>query len=236
MKKTLYIVILCLITAAAIIFGVVRVIQANVSNLFNFSGWGNWSKLLSSQEVVSEEGSLAPFHKVTIDMDVADVKILYGDDFKYEYDCSKDLVPTLEVVDDVLTVKQSDKVHSVVGNTKSKVILTIKKDTVIEKCDITADVGNVSVKGITMEQLTIKCDVGNINVDECDIERVKADADVGNVDIDLTNDLEDYAVTLSASVGNVKFQGKKVKMQYEKTGSSDKYIDVTADCGNIKVD
>ena len=55
-------------------------------------------------------------------------------------------------------------------------ILTIKKDTVIEKCDITADVGNVSVNGITMEQLTIKCDVGNINVDECDIERVKADA------------------------------------------------------------
>lgn len=236
MKKTLYIVILCLITAAAIIFGVVRVIQANVSNLFNFSGWGNWPKLLSSQEVVSEEGSLTPFHNVTIDMDVADVKIIYGDDFKYEYDCSKDLVPTIEVVDDVLTVKQSEKTHSVIGNTTAQLVITIKKDTEIEKCDITADVGNVSVKGITLVALTVNCDVGNIAIMDCDIERVKADADVGNIDIDLTNNLEDYAITLKASVGSVEFQGKKHEKEYEKNGLSDRYIDVSADCGNIEVD
>lgn len=235
MKKTLYIVVLCLLTAFAIIFGTIRVVKSTTQEFFHF---GSWPKVFSniSGESEEKEAGLDEFSAIDIDADVASIKIVYGTENKLEYDCSKELVPTYSVENGTLVVKQKNNVHTLIGGSKAKIVITVKEETVLSKIKIESAVGNVSIKDIVVNELDVDCNVGNVDLKKVDVEKLWVNADVGNVDISVEDDLDDYNVEISSGVGNVKFDGKKVKSSFSQKVDGDKTISIEADCGNIKVD
>lgn len=235
MKKTLYIVVLCLFTAFAIIFGTVRVIRDTTRDFFNFSGWPKVFSNVSGESEVGDAG-LEEFSSIDIDADVASVKIVYGSENKIEYDCSKELIPTYSVENNTLVVKQKNNVHTLFGNSKAKIVITVKDKTVLNRIKIESSVGNVNIKDIVVNELDVDCSVGNIELKKVDVEKLWAKADVGNIDISIKEKLDTYNVDISADVGNVKFDGNKVKSSFTQIADSDKTISIEADCGNIKVD
>lgn len=239
MKKVIYVIIMCLLTAGAIIFGTLCFVGENFGDGLHLpKRLFSVNTVIGDAKVISEEKELEDFTSIVVNADIADIEIEYGDAFQYKYECSEDLVPTITVEDKVLKVKQSKKTNRIVGNTKSKIVITVKKDVQLEDCDLTVDVGNLEISEVAMKHLEMDCAVGNIEVRNSKIDKVDAKADVGNVQISLADGIQGYSIDLQVDVGEMSCDGDRKRGQsyhYSGDDESSKYIKVSADCGNIDV-
>jgi hypothetical protein len=76
--------------------------------------------------------------------------------------------------------------------------------------------------------------MGNVEIYNADFENIEAEANMGNVIIESVNDLDDYAVDASTSMGDLKVDGKEVSKKYENKGEGGK-IKVEANMGNVEI-
>lgn len=239
MKKVIFIIVMCLLTAGAIVFGTLCFVGENFGEALHFPKWlVSVNTVIGDTKVVSEEKELEDFTSIVVDADIADIEIEYGEEFKYKYKCTDVLVPTITVEDKVLKVKQNKKTNRIVGNTKSQIVITVKKDVQLEDCDLTVDVGNLEISEVAMKHLEMDCAVGNIEVRNSKIDKVDAKADVGNVQISLADGIQGYSIDLQVDVGEMSCDGDRKRGQnyhYSVDDESSKYIKVSADCGNINV-
>ncbi len=171
MKKTVYLIILVVITCVCVAIG----ICSHLFKLFSFDiGFG--SKMVS----VSEE--LEDFKGIDLDLNLADLTIVEGKDFGISYDGEEKLQPTYRVENDVLILKQNVK-HISHMNNECNVTITVPDGTSLDDVSLYMDAGEIALSDLEMNNLTIDADAGDLDMARCTIENVNIDADAGDLDM-----------------------------------------------------
>ena len=263
MKKTTYLIIISIITIVCVIAGSIYHIGG-----FRIPGFSNKSDTkftsieLDDGSVSADTVNLDKFSDIDMDLQVMDVTIQKGDSLGISYECSKkEYVPTIDVKDDVLTVKQKVKNKINIGNVKRcKMILTVPDDIDIENIEISTDVGDIKIDdvngdaftlesdvgdmklaGITGEELSINTDVGDVKLEECSFDNAEISGHTGDVKVEGVDDLSKYTMDFETDLGDVKVNGKNYKKQYSEKASSgdsekEQSLTISTNIGDIVVD
>lgn len=248
MKKTVYLVILSIITVICVFVGCA----------IHIMGWfkGTFMYGLSGVKISHADMDLESFSGISVDVEVGDLTVMPTDGYGISYDCSERLVPEYRVEDGVLFVKSkaNRKWWSnfwFFGKQKSTIVVTVPNDVYMEMISIKADVGDVNIENLRAEDLTVVMNVGdldilrgefkntNINTDvgDVDVENTVFDnmeiySDVGDVDVMVDGDLEDYDIKMSTDIGDISVNRDKKKKEYISEGKADKKIIIETHVGD----
>lgn len=224
MKKTVYLVILSIITVICIIIGsiyhITGWIGSGLNGLSSFiTGDGTVSsKYDSSRKTYSE--NIDAFDQIEIETKVMDITIKTGDTWHLEYDCIGFLEPDVDVKSGKFRLKQPSSIprwHR--NNNHCDMTLTIPSSATLNNIDITSDVGNITINNTSCKNLTIEADVGDITLGTCSSGTTDLEADVGNITASMS---ELGKSDIETDTGNIDISG---------CGFKD--IDVYNDVGNI---
>ena len=252
MKRAIYLIFLSLITIGCIIFGTVYHTGKAVGHI---SKWWN-DQVTDDGTATTEEGQdvLDAFTTLHVEADIASVKVQQGDEFKIEWSVRQSGVPSYDVKDGVLTVRQKHPHKNLTGNHSCKITIFLPEGTELDRVEIDADVGNVDLVDVSAQKTIITADVGAIGLDNCqlgdtsleaDVGDIRlrgcnfcdltADADVGSVSIDANQDLSDYSYDLDTDVGDIHINDEHMRKQFEMHGKGKYKIDVSCDVGSLDI-
>lgn len=240
MKRTLYLLIITVVTIACVIIGV----SAHIGG-FNMFG-------ISFGDVISDESSLVAFDTINLDANVMELVLKPGEDYGISYSCTEGLVPTYEVKDQELIVKQEEK-KTFWGNNKCSMTITIPEnkelahvymdinvgDVTVENIDmdtliVESNIGDLNIKNINANDLTITCDTGDIEVDKVTFTNLDIRADVGDVDVTSAQSLEDYSFEMNCDVGEITINDDDCGNEHNVKGSKGTVI-IDSDVGDVDV-
>ena len=251
MKRAIYLSVLVVITVGCILWRV-------GSDAF---GWfHSANEVKQGTETVSEGTQvLDAFSEISVESDVMDVTIQKGTDYSLSYHTAGKNAPTYSVKDGVLSVTQKQhKRHWNLGmmeNQSAAMTITVPEDAVLKDVDITANVGDVDIKGIATERLaceldvgdmtvknaelgesTIDADVGDVTLDKVKAKNLEVTADVGDVEASLTGERDAYDISFDCGVGEATLNGERVKKNTQiHAADVEGKIEVSADVGDIDV-
>ena len=247
--RRLYVGVITLVTILCVIVGMAIHFGSDIN--------GNWyigkNKNHDEAPVSGEDFELASFTKIRVEADVMALTVEQGDDFTFRYNCTQNLIPEYEVKDGVLYITQKQKNRVSFGTNNCNAFLTIPEGVLLEKVEITSDVGDVFLDQLAIVDLSVYCDVGDLNIDETtfgnakieldvgdleisdsEFENLDAYSDVGDVEVHSIMDLSAYSFDLIADIGDIEVNGKEYKDECRISGSQN-LIKIGSDIGDVEV-
>lgn len=232
MKKTFLFIALGIITIFCILYGTSK----------NF-GFGNpFEKEERTREYSSSgrgtiEQVLESFSEIRIKTNVMSLTIQEGPQFKAEGSYSKSsLCPQISVKNGVLQVTQHSVQRGIsTGTQHCRMVITIPSGTNLSNVDINSSVGDIRLKDLNAEDIDVSLNVGEIEVRKVLFDTIKCDNNVGKISIDAAADLDEYSMSLSTDVGEVRVNGESYKRSYDRRGEGSKRIKVSNNVGEINV-
>lgn len=251
MKKNIYLIILAVVTVFCIIFGsCYHIVGWGVKFVNKFLPFVSSEKIVEWSETDSGDIQLDDFTAVSVDASVMGLTIRPGEHTAISYRCTSNLEPHYEVKNNTLFITQKTVKHF--GKNKCSVTLTVPSDISYSKIDIDLAVGDIDIKDLNGEDLRVNANVGDLdltnlcfnkieletNVSDVDIEnclfdQLDVDANVGDIDVESTEDLSDYSIDLSTSIGAVTVNDKSHRREFSQNGTSGKSITIETDTGDI---
>ena len=211
MKKSIYIGVITLITIGCVIFG--------VNYYFGGIFWGS-AGVDNREADIEESATLDKYERMDIDMDVADIIITEGADYRIDYRGTSNLVLTYCVDNGVLKIEQKTKRNMGVNNATLE--LTVPGDIVIDKADVQSDVGDINMEGIDIGYFVLDTDVGATLLQNCKIDDMVIESDTGDVSI---TECELNKADIQTDVGEVGIKD-----------CSFKNLDVESDVGDVVIE
>lgn len=243
MKRTVYLLIITVITIGCVIIGTVG--RTNRGD--------SWLSFGSLEEESGTEALNQAFHSISIDADVMDITIREGREATLEYTATKDLIPQWQIEGNTLYITNRQKKVILAGKHSCKVILTMPEDSTLKRVEAESDVGDVEWSNIAAKECSIEADVGDVVLEnaeftEADItsnvgdvrwinavfDSAEVTSDVGDVVIESKHSLEGYSFDIGADVGAVYINGEEYKDTYQSDGEKGS-ITVTTDVGDAKI-
>ena len=250
MKKTVLLIILGVITLFCIIFGTIRHVGRGF-NLFNNPvihlgdndpevnfKWDWHSDNDGNKESnFSIDQSLDKFSAIKIDAAVMEIRIEEGDKFYLESTFTREWMrPRISVTNGTLEVKQGRQKNGFNGgNNNCRVVITVPAGTKFSDVDIDSNVGDIKLRKLTAENIDIQTNVGEVSVRDVNFDRLEVDSNVGEVSVVPVSSVDEYSISVSTDVGEVRVDGKKYKRSYNSKGSTGKRIQVSANVGEINI-
>ncbi|MDO5155737.1 MAG: DUF4097 family beta strand repeat-containing protein [Eubacteriales bacterium] len=247
MKKTVYVIIIALITFVCMAVGVIR----NFMPTHNQWGWG-----AGTSKTIGEEATLDAFQKLDVNASVCDLTVEVGEDYGISYKCSENLTPKYVVEGDTLmiTQKNNKKNLNAFKSMKCKIVLTIPKKDALTSAKIDIAVGDLKMDALTLDDLQVEQNVGDMkmcdmvaksvqadsNTGDVHLERVAFDAlevssNIGDVKVSSATSLEEYGLDLQADIGDVRLDGQNQSKSYQRDTKGERSIQIHTDCGDIDV-
>lgn len=241
MNKSVYLFAITIVTVFCVISGVVR-----AAGNFPFSFFSRYS---------SGAAVIDAFDSIDADADIMELTIeAKGTEYEISYDCTENLTPEWNISDGRLELSnRMPKKHLIFGSNTCKVTLTVPESTALktvsanidvgnillkglsmEQCSLTADVGNITMKNTTLNDGILASDTGNITLTDSAFTTLDARSDVGNVQIGSSRSLSGYSLLLSADIGSIKVNGGNMGRSYQKDGNDGK-LTITASIGDVRV-
>lgn len=254
MKKSIYLIILAIITIAAIIFGTNYRFRKFDSDFKDFKEGiksliedgdidfsvdsdddGDFSFSYDSH---SEKNNIAvrgqEFSKIKMDVKVSSVTIEEGNEYSFRADFNRpSLKPEYTITNGELYVTQKS-VHKS-GNNNCHIVITVPRFTQLEKLDVTVNVGELNMRNLSFIEGNITNNVGEIDVKNVTFDNLDVENNVGEIDIYPTADFEEYSLDLETNIGEVHVDGNNHKKQYSSKGTTDKYIRAKTNVGEISI-
>ena len=250
MKKTVLLIILGAITVFCIIIGTIRNVGKGF-NLFNNPvihlgdddpevnfKWEWHSDNDGNKEAkYSINQSMDKFSAIRIDGSVMEIRVEEGDKFYFDSTFTRDwLRPKVSVENDTLVIKQGRQKNGFKGgNNNCRVVITVPSGTKFSDIVIDSNVGDIRLRGLTAEKIDIQTNVGEVSVRDVSFDKLEVDSNVGEISIDPVNKLDEYTISASTDVGEVRVDGKKYKRNYNSNGSTSKRIKLSANVGEINI-
>ncbi|WP_027438218.1 DUF4097 family beta strand repeat-containing protein [Lachnospira multipara] len=212
--KKKYKIVLYTITLIAVLLGLyINVFRYSFN--FDFSGAKSSTIDYSGKEV----------NQINANIDAANVRILYGDSFKVEYNLPSKSEINANLEDGNLTIEEnnSSKVVGVsfFGNNSGVITITLPYDTNLDKIDIDLSAGNIDIDEIASATTSIKNSAGNVELYKVSIENLNINTSVGNVKV---TDCTVNDCIIDVKTGNIKVKDSDIE-----TGSC------TCQVGNVKI-
>lgn len=199
--KTLYIILIFVITA--IVIGVALGVRLN-NFVLPYAG-KHLHRYLSAKDMVSDSVSLSAFQNIDLDMNMVNLKLKEGEEFRAEYNFPKSIAPSFEVKDDTLYIEQhGDYIRF--NNTRQddfQLTLIVPKGTALDELRIDVDAGNVKLSDFNLNTLNIEADAANIDLSDITANHTKLEADAGNIE---TNQCSLGGLTVETDAGRVKMR------------------------------
>lgn len=214
MKRAIYLSILGMITAACIVYGVIRNFRHFI---FNRTGYD------SGNTVTLEGEKLEAFEKMDFDVELLGITIQEGEDYTISYTTQERLIPEYRVENGTLYVKQKDTIGMNFNYSgRMRVIVTVPQGVCLEDIKAESDVGDVNIEEVDTKNFTCEADVGDINAKHTCLGVTNITADVGDIDI---QDAVLENANIYADVGDIDMRSVTLKD-----------TEVRAEIGNIKID
>lgn len=251
MKKSIYLTIIWIITIFCIAGGTCYHIMGWGESFFNRFSSSN-SKKLSGQE------ALDTFDRISFDIDMSEVYIVTGSEYRLSYSCTKNQLVEYKVVDGTLTITETSKNSHYprrTGNDYCSITITVPRDTSLssvtgecrlgdvelsgftaEAIDISCNLGEASISDVTASSIDCSCDLGTCEIDNCSFDNLTAHNSLGNVEVQSRQPLSDYTLDLSVSMGSIEINDNKYFANFEREGDKDKCIKITCDMGSIELE
>lgn len=199
--KNIFLIIISVITVIAVIYG-------TCTHVFGLFGYGkkpftaNWGKNVSG--TIALDGK---FENVNIDVDIADIEIVYGDAYKLDYDIPEMLIPTVSYDGGTLYIKSKGTGKGKIGNVSAKnykINIVLPKE--VGNVDIAADCGNVEISDLSCKNFNANLNLGNLEIERVSSYNFEVSLDCGNLE---TENCEMKEVTAECNLGNVEFENVK---------------------------
>ena len=255
MKKSIYLIILAVITVGCVIGGSVYHVGGIGRNIATHFNRHIDVSDVSVNSIDKEEQE--KFTGISADISVADLNIVEGDGYYLTLDCSEKFMPEYKVENGILTVKQQNDFNEWgwnMNNVHSEITITVPRGIALDSLSVYSDVGDLYVEGITAKSTTVDLSVGDIEFEDADLgdteiegdtgnisldgvafENLTINASVGDVDISAKQDLSGYSMELDTSIGDVEVNGHNYDFQYTKDGTTDRKIKVDGSTGDINL-
>lgn len=250
MKKTVLLIILGAITVFCIIIGTIR----NVGKGFNFFNnpvihlgdddpevnfkWEWHSDNDGNKENnYSISQSLDKFSAIRIDGSIMEIRVEEGDRFYFDSTFTRDwLRPKISVENETLVVKQGrQKIGFKGGNNNCRVVITVPSGTKFSDIVIDSNVGDIKLRNLFTERIDIQTNVGEVSVRDVSFDKLEVNSNVGEISIAPVYSIDEYSISASTDVGEVRVDGKKYKRNYNSSGSTGKRIKLSANVGEVNI-
>lgn len=249
MKKTIFLIILGVVTIGCIIYGTLYHIGGGLKNLKRSGfivtddgkdGGFSFHFDFDDDEETNDEHNLnqklQAFSKIKIDSAIMEIRIEEGNDFYISSNWNRDwLRPELSVNNGVLNVIQKSNRKNKAGTNNCRVTITVPADTKLGDIDIDSNIGEIKLRKLEAEDVSINLNVGEISLRDVNFENVTIDNNVGEVSVDTDANLDDYDISLSTDVGQVNYNGRSYKRSYNQNGSGKNRIKINTNVGEINV-
>ncbi len=258
MKKA-YVSILTIITILCVVFGTMYHTGLFFRNaaVFPFSAV-NFGR--GSDKNISFSEEYEDISQVLCNMDLMNVTInsTDGSSVKINYEGNEKLKPSIENDNGHLSLTQPQNVRlgfkdADLSKEKSRVTLSIPKDTVLtgldvdldmgsmeiydissDKLDLSVDMGSVSGTGLILGDVEIDSNMGNVELGVKDVKNLAASTNMGNVIINSEKDLSNYSFSCAVDMGSILINDRKVSGDYEKEGSEGT-VNINTNMGSVTV-
>lgn len=249
MKKTIFLIILGVVTIGCIIYGTVYHIGGGLKNLKRSGfivtddgkdGGFSFHFDFDDDEETNDEHNLnqklQAFSKIKIDSAIMEIRIEEGKDFYISSNWNREwLRPELSVNNGVLNVIQKSNRKNKAGTNNCRITITVPADTKLGDIDIDSNIGEIKLRKLEAEDVSINLNVGEISLRDVNFENVTIDNNVGEVSVDTDVSLDDYDISLSTDVGQVNYNGSSFKRSYNQNGSGKNRIKINTNVGEINV-
>ena len=188
-----------------------------------------------TQAFDSEE--LEKFDTLAVDGSVLAIEIERGNSYSIssKYN-SKMLKPEYSLHNGRLYITQKKaRRHLTVGNHKCRVKVTVPYGVTLDKLDIDVDVGAVQLNGFDVNKASVSTDVGAIQITNLDFSDMSVQSDVGAVSIELMEPVDNYNINASSDIGAIELNGDNVRHRYSSKGTNGKYLRIRTDVGGIEI-
>lgn len=179
---------------------------------------------VSGDRQIVEHEKLPAFSQMDLDIGVANVNIVSGEDYSISIDIDKNIPIKYQVKGDRLYVTQQSKNRiGGVSMRSGKVTITLPKEATLENNRICTGVGNWLISGFDLGRLTVESGVGNLEIADAVADRLEVEGGVGNITIDnvtsdemrFTGGMGDFKgrnlvtqkMSAEGGVGNIEIQG-----------------------------
>lgn len=240
-----------------IILGLV-VLAAGIIGTKKFTNKHSWSIIPVSnitgenQESGEDELSFDSFTNISVNTDVAEIRIETGKEYKVYYEYlgleNEGMCPVINVEKDTLVIKQKTKTVMVMAGTVNrncKIVITVPEGTDFDNIDIYTGVGDVRVNGISAEKFSAETDVGEVEISKGNYGKVTLITNVGDASffdaiadlLDVTTDVGEINITKTvvdearakADVGDVEL------LNVYNSGNALPHLNLDTDVGSVKV-
>ena len=243
MKKTVLLIALGIITIFCICYGTYK----------HLGGFGRMFKdgginiSFDDEEVDNNEvhggknsydEKLESFSSIKIDAAVMGITIEQGDDFRIESSFNRESMrPKFSVNGNKLVVSQgARKQHGInMGSQNCRLVITIPSGTSLSSIDIDSNVGDVRLRELEAEEIDIDLNVGEIDVRNVVFNELRSNNNVGEISINPVSNLDDYDISASTDVGEVRIDGRNYKKSYNSRGNGHKKINVNTNVVEINI-
>lgn len=243
MKKTVLLIALGIITIFCICYGTYK----------HLGGFGRMFKdgginiSFDDEEVDNNEvhggknsydEKLESFSSIKIDAAVMGITIEQGDDFRIESSFNRESMrPKFSVNGNKLVVSQgARKQHGInMGSQNCRLVITIPSGTSLSSIDIDSNVGDVRLRELEAEEIDIDLNVGEIDVRNVVFNVLRSNNNVGEISINPVSNLDEYDISASTDVGEVRIDGRNYKKSYNSRGNGHKKINVNTNVGEINI-
>lgn len=234
MKKTIYLIVISIVTVFCIILGIIRFAGGlsgySVNNPFKSASSESSSKM-SGQEILLEN-----FNKINVKANVMSVTILPGDGSKAKLNFSKEeLIPEISVRDGVVNVRQSVRHNRVSGNNSCDLVITVPKNVELENIEIVLDVGSIQLDNLVAYKMNLTTNVGSVNVINGNFLEMKTHVNVGSIDVRVGDRISDYNIDASVDLGSIEIDRDTKNKDYSQSGTNGKSIRAETMVGSIKI-
>ena len=244
MKKSILLIVLGIITVFCICYGTYKHL-GGFGRMFKDGGFHisfDDDDEYDNEEVSGGKHSfdekLEKFSSIKIDAAVVGITIEQGDEFRIESTFNKEsLRPKFSVNGNQLRVVQGARnQHGInMGSQNCRMVITIPSGTRLSSIDIDSNVGDVRLRELDAEDIDIDLNVGEIDVRNVVFTNIDCNNNVGEISINPLDNLDDYDISASTDVGEVRVDGRNYKKSYNSRGNGHKKIKVDTNVGEINI-
>lgn len=246
--KTVYKIILTIVTVACIITGVVL----HVGNWFSGFSTKHWKGVnlgsVDLGEYIDYSTDVNSFSSLNVNVDIGDITIEEGDTFSITYRYPEKYSPEYSVSNNKLTLTQKTPTTINFGVSSDwnnvYVTITIPSGTKLDVVDLDSSLGDIKINGYEGKSLDITDSLGDIEVKNCSFNNVEIDDSLGNVtlynveadeigtklsmgDMKFDNVNVSGKTTCDNSMGDIRFNGKSKELNFDDSMGD---IKVEIDC------
>ncbi|MCR5793669.1 MAG: DUF4097 domain-containing protein [Lachnospiraceae bacterium] len=142
--------------------------------------------------------------RLDIDMDAADIDIIYGDSLGISHNYPEKYKPSISCDQNKLSVTQEMKVTNLNSIEGYKITITLPVGTTLKDLNMKIDAGDIKIEEVAFERSDISVDAGNLNIKKASLGDLSIDADLGNIELD---GVSFDNGTIDADCGNIDVDG-----------------------------